>query len=312
MKVFSIITLIFLTLILVFLSCYLLVVRITFRYSLGRKNIAKRLDGKSGLINQYEIDLCWWDKYKFTELTIVSEDGLKLKGHYFKSTSSSNRVALLVHGYGSDFREMQPYAKMFVDMGYSVLVVENRAHGKSEGNMIGMGWFDKEDVLSWINVLVEKDEKCRIVLFGVSMGGAAVCMASGLNLPSNVVCAISDCAFANVYDQMKYVLMKKKETKARRVILKTFYKYMKRVYYFDLKTADAAIGLASCKIPVMFIHGKSDDFVPVENALKLAGKVPDYRKDVYLVENAGHAMSYVTNPRKYEFRVREFLKKYSM
>lgn len=306
MKIFSIIMLIFLGLILVVLSGYLLFVRITFRKVLGRKKLKKRLDSKSKFINQYDIDMCWWDKYKFTDLTIASEDGLKLKGHFYQN--SSNKTALLVHGYGSDYREMQNYAKMFIDMGYNVLVVENRAHGNSEGSMIGMGWFDKEDVLAWINVLVEKDAKCKIVLFGVSMGGTAVCMTAGLNLPSNVVCGISDCAFSNVYDQIQYVFLKK-DSKVKRYILNTFYKYLKRVYYFDLKESDAMISLQSCKIPMMFIHGKDDDYVPVENALKLAGKIPDYRKSVYIVEGAGHALSYVTNPMRYENKVREFLKK---
>lgn len=309
MKVFSIIMLIILGLILVVLAGYLLLVRITFRKALGRKNLSKRLDSKSKLINQYDIDLCWWDKYKFTELTIASEDGLKLKGHFYQS--GADKTALLIHGYGSDYREMQKYAKMFISMGYNVLVVENRAHGKSEGSMIGMGWFDKEDVLAWINVLVEKDPKCKIVMFGVSMGGTAVCMTAGLNLPSNVVCGISDCAFANVYDQIQYVFMKK-ESKMKKHILSTFYKYMKRVYYFDMKNADAMISLQTCKIPMMFIHGKDDDYVPVENAMKLAGKIPDFRKSVYLVDGAGHALSYVVNPMRYEFKVREFLKKYSM
>lgn len=309
MKIFSIIMLIILGLILVVLAGYLLLVRITFRKALGRKNLSKRLDSKSKLINQYDIDLCWWDKYKFTELTIASEDGLKLKGHFYQS--GVDKTALLIHGYGSDYREMQKYAKMFISMGYNVLVVENRAHGKSEGSMIGMGWFDKEDVLAWINVLVEKDPKCKIVLFGVSMGGTAVCMTAGLNLPSNVVCGISDCAFANVYDQIQYVFMKK-ESKLKKHILSTFYKYMKRVYYFDMKNADAMISLQTCKIPMMFIHGKDDDYVPVENAMKLAGKIPDFRKSVYLVDGAGHALSYVVNPMRYEFKVREFLKKYSM
>lgn len=309
MKIFSIIMLIILGLILVVLAGYLLLVRITFRKALGRKNLSKRLDSKSKLINQYDIDLCWWDKYKFNELTIASEDGLKLKGHFYQS--GSDKTALLIHGYGSDYREMQKYAKMFISMGYNVLVVENRAHGKSEGSMIGMGWFDKEDVLAWINVLVEKDPKCKIVLFGVSMGGTAVCMTAGLNLPSNVVCGISDCAFANVYDQIQYVFMKK-ESKLKKHILSIFYKYMKRVYYFDMKNADAMISLQSCKIPMMFIHGKDDDYVPVENAMKLAGKIPDFRKSVYLVDGAGHALSYVVNPMRYEFKVREFLKKYSM
>ena len=310
MKILSIVILSLMFAILVFLALYLIVVRIVYKKVLGRKDLKKRLDEKSGLINLYKIDICFWDKFKFEELTLISEDGLKLKAHYYKRAESA-KIAIVVHGYGSDYREMSNYCKMFIDMGYSVLALENRAHGKSEGNMIGMGYFDRLDILSWINFLTEREENCKIVLFGLSMGGTAVCNTLGETLPKNVVCAISDCAFDNLYNQFDFVFNKERN-KFKSKLLKIFYNYMCRAYDFDFKRADASDSVKKSRVPVMFIHGKEDDYVPIGDVYKLSSNLNEFKKDLYIVENAGHAMSYVVNPRRYEMRVREFLKKWGM
>ena len=91
-----------------------------------------------------------------------------------------------------------------------------------------------------------------------------------------------------------------------------FNSYMKRAYSFDLKNADASNCLKKNNLPVLFIHGKEDSYVPVDNVYRLTANLSDFKKDVYLAEQSGHAMSYVTNPRRYEIRVREFLKKWGM
>jgi len=304
MKVFSIIVIILMFLVLVFLTAYLLLMRVFFRRIFGRKNDTIRIEKNAKLLEVFNIDLCWWDKYKFEELTAISEDGLKLKAHYLNQGGKA--TALLVHGYGSNYKEMQNYAKLFAEMRCNILAVENRGHGKSEG-FIGMGWLDKEDVLTWVNLLVEKDALQKILLFGLSMGASAVCMATGLNLPKNVVGTISDCGFNNVYDQIDFVFNPKHQ-KFKKVLLNEFAKYMKRAYNFDLHLADCGIMLKKSRIPIMFIHGNQDNYVPKENVYKLANNLPEYRKNLYLVEDAGHAKSIVVNYRKYENRVREFLK----
>ena len=297
-------------LVLLILALYLLIVRIIYKKVFGKKKTLKRIEDKAGLIDLYKIDLCFWEKYKFEELTLVNDDGLKLKSHFY-DREGADKIAVVVHGYGSDYREMSNYSKMFVDMGYSVLVPENRAHGKSEGSMVGLGYYDRFDILAWIKVLSEKYKSSKIVLFGLSMGATAVCNTVGEDLPSNVVCAISDCAFENVYNQFEYVF-NPKQIKLRKKLLEMFNNYMIRAYNFDLKKADTGVSLKKSKIPVMFVHGKEDSYVPVENVYKLASKLGEHKKDVYIVENAGHAMCYPVNPRRYEFRVREFLKKWGV
>ena len=149
MRVFSIIVVVLLILLLAFLSLYLIVMRVIFHKVFSHKNTLKRLEKNAKYIDMYKIDVCWWDKFKFQDMTTISFDGLKLKGHFYDQ--NSDYTAIIVHGYSASFKEMQNYANMFVKMGYNVLLPENRGHGGSEG-FVGMGWLDKEDVLCWVNM----------------------------------------------------------------------------------------------------------------------------------------------------------------
>ena len=287
---------------------YLIIGRICFKIALARKSTASRIVNKemNKVIEQYKIDFCWWDKFTFETLSIKSRDGLKLVGHFLPN--SSNKLAIIVHGYGADYKEMQKYAKYFVEKNYNILAVENRAHGQSEGKMIGMGWLDRLDLVDWINFMVQKNSNYQIVLFGLSMGASTVCMASGEVLPSNVKAIISDCAFDNVYDAFKYVF-KKRTNLPVWPLLDIFNLYMKNAYNYDMKEADAKKMLKKCKVPILFIHGDADDFVPTYMVHKLYESTDEKLRQIYIVEGAGHALSYPNAGVKYERVLTGFLTK---
>ena len=308
MKIFSIVALVLVGLLLLGMILYLTVGGICFKIALSRKSTASRIVSKEmkKVLDSYKIDFCWWDKFKFEDLTLISKDGLKLVGHFLPN--SSDKLAIIVHGYGADYREMQRYAKYFVEENYNILAVENRAHGSSEGKMIGMGWLDRLDLVQWINLMVEKNPDFKIVLFGLSMGASTVCMASGENLPSNVKAIISDCGFDNVYNQIKYVF--KYRTKMPTwPVLNIFDVYLKSVYKFDMKNADAIKQVKKCKVPILYIHGDDDHFVPTENVYRLFNATNEKLRSLYIVNGAGHALSYPLAEGDYEKQLNMFLAK---
>ena len=308
MKIFAIIGLVIIGVMLLTMLMYLIIGRICFKIALARKSAASRIVNKemNKVIEQYKIDFCWWDKFSFETLSIKSRDGLKLVGHFLPN--SSNKLAIIVHGYGADYKEMQKYAKYCVEKNYNILAVENRAHGKSEGKMIGMGWLDRLDLVDWINFMVQKNSNYQIVLFGLSMGASTVFMASGEVLPSNVKAIISDCAFDNVYDAFKYVFKKRTHLPVW-PLLDIFNLYMKNAYNYDMKEADAKKMLKKCKVPILFIHGDADDFVPTYMVHKLYESKDEKLRQIYIVEGAGHALSYPNAGVKYERVLTGFLAK---
>ncbi len=312
MDIFAIVMICLLGLILVIMLVLILIGAGSFRMSMSAKSIAKKLAKANTKTNyeNYKIDHSWWDKQDCQTLTTKSYDELNLYAHLIENPKC-DKLAIIVHGYGGEYKDMNSYAQMFLKRGYNILAVECRAHGKSEGDMIGMGWLDRLDIKTWIDVMLERNKNYKILLFGQSMGASAVCMALGEKLPNNVICAISDCGFDNVYRQMYHVCRHHLKFLTKPTI-NIFNAYMKRTRNYDFKSADAVKQLKKCKVPVLFIHGKADDFVPVEMCYRLSEAIPEERREVLLVENASHIMSYATDPKAYTRAVNKFLDKYGM
>lgn len=306
MKIFAWIILGIIILIIFGLLYYLLVGELLYRIVFSRRSLSSRVLRKNidKKLKEYKIDLCWWDKHKFTKFSTVSFDQLKLVAHYYDA--NSNKTAIIVHGFGENYREMQQYCNFFFEKNFNMLVVDNRTHGESQGNSIGFGWMDRLDIISWINFLNEKTPNKKILLFGVSMGGAAVCCAAGEKLPENVVAVISDCAYDNVDRQITYIMRKIKLI--RKPLKKHLYSFAKRVHGFDIMEADVIKQVKNTKIPILYIHGKDDDFVPVENVYNLFNSTPENLRDKFIVDEAKHALSYPVAGVFYEKKINDFLK----
>ena len=101
-------------------------------------------------------------------MIIISNDSIQLKGKYLDH-EDEHRWVILIHGYKSSHENMTSYGAEYYQRGYNVVLPDNRAHGKSEGDYIGMGWLDKDDIACWVDWIIEKDSQAQIILHGVSM-----------------------------------------------------------------------------------------------------------------------------------------------
>ena len=307
MRVLAWIILAFIILIIVGMVYYLVVGEFLFRLAFSRKKSRVRKKQIDKQIKDFKIDLCWWQKQKLEKVSIKSFDGLKLVGHYLNN--NSNKTAIVFHGYGGEYHEMQQYCKFFFDKNFNVLVVDMRTHGESEGNCIGFGWLDRKDALSWIEFINNKTPDTNIVLFGISMGATTVCCVSGEDLPKNVVAIISDCAFSNLGNQIEFVVRKHKLL--WKFFKKHLYSYVKHVHDFDINQADAIKQVKNTNVPILFIHGQNDSFVPVENVTSLYNVTPSGQRSKYVEADADHAMAYSVGGVLYEKKINDFLKSYT-
>lgn len=256
--------------------------------------------------SQEEID--FWSKNNFADVCITSFDGLKLKGKFLDN--GSNCVAFLVHGYGGNYVDMAKYAEIFLKRGLDILVVDNRAHGTSEGDSVGMGWIDRLDVLSWCEFLSNLKSCYKVLLFGQSMGASAVCMASGEDLGCQVVGIIEDCGFDNTYSEVCYIYQKGRlHTK---FLLNMFTNYANRKNGYDMKKADAIKQLKKNNLPVLVIHGSADDFVPTEMGYKIYNSLNETRASIYIALDAKHTQSFDVDKKRYTKEINKFLDKWNI
>ena len=251
----------------------------------------------------------WIEEHGKTEALITSDDGLRLSGDIIPSDdeSRSHKWVLAVHGYGytGSRRAMYPYILPYLQRGYNALTPDLRAHGKSEGKYIGMGWLDRKDLVRWIELIVERDPEAEIVLHGVSMGGAAVMMTAGEELPENVTAVIDDCGYASVWqiftDEAKYLF----HIPAFPLIYTASAIAGLRAGY-TFQEASALTQIQKTKLPVLFIHGSKDNFVHTEVVYALFRACPT-RKELCVVEGAGHGDCYYMDPARYEESIFAFL-----
>ena len=247
------------------------------------------------------------DQSNYCDEEIESFDNLKLHG-YKINNENSNVWVITVHGYMGSGAKMAFYAENFYNMGYNVLVPDLRGHGKSEGDYIGMGWNDRKDILRWIDLILKENNNAKIILHGVSMGGATVMMTSGEKLPENVKCIIEDCGYSSVVDEFEdklkniFNLPKTPILQAADLVSR-----VRAGYWFS--DASSVNQLKKAKVPILFIHGDKDDFVPYDMLDKVYNAA-DVEKEKLVVEGAEHAKSAYVNPELYWNTISNFINKH--
>lgn len=238
----------------------------------------------------------------------INNQGLNQVAWYVPASEETTKTVIAVHGFTNSKKNMKAYAYLFHQLGYNVLVPDNVAHGDSEGELIGYGWNDRLNVVKWSEYLVEEKHATDINLFGVSMGAATVMMASGETLPSEVKTIIEDCGYTSVWDELEFQAKDMYNLPAFPILYEVS-AISKLRAGFSYGQASSVKQLEKNKLPVLFIHGDKDDFVPTEMVYTnyAATKGP---KELYLVVGAGHAKSFETNPSAYAAKIASFLKKY--
>lgn len=246
------------------------------------------------------------EKSNYSDKYIESYDKLQL--HSYVVTQNSNKWAIVVHGYGGSGKLMSDKSKYFYDMGYNVLIPDLRGHGKSEGDYIGMGWKDRLDIISWINFIIKENPNAEIVLHGTSMGAATVLMTSGENLPSNVKAIVADCAYTSAWDEFSYQLETYLKVPSY-YILNVTNMVTKLKAGYSLKEASALECVKKATVPILYIHGDKDKFVPYSMMDKLYDATSS-PKEKLTIDGGEHANSDLVSPFLYWLTVEDFLNQY--
>lgn len=243
------------------------------------------------------------------DVYIRSHDGLRLHATFVPCTYFSRKVVIAVHGYNSygmfDMSSVVPY---FRGMGFNVIIVDNRAHGSSEGKYIGFGWLDRMDILNWIRYATSRfGQNCEILLHGVSMGAATVLMTCGeAALPHQVKGVIADCPFAGAYEEFGYIMRSNYRVPGRPLLYFASGVCRLRAGY-SFRDCSTLRAVKNIRIPVLFIHGTDDTFVPPKMTEKMYKACHAKQKYLYMVPKATHCYSAFQDMNAYVRQVSDFV-----
>ena len=252
-----------------------------------------------------------FDQLKKTKKTLTT-DGLKLDAWYVAADQPTHKTVVIVHGFRQDKSAMRQYGELFHQLGYNVLMPDNRGAGASQGKFISYGYYDKTDVIAWTKQLTKEDPTSDITLFGLSMGAATVMMASGQkSLPSSVSSIIEDCGYSGVWDEITYQAKASYHIPAFPLVYSVSLENKIRQGWF-FQEAKSTTALAKDHLPILLIHGSADTYVPTkmvyENYKAVKSGTP---KSLLIVKGAAHAKSFETNPKLYRTTVSAFMSRYN-
>lgn len=227
---------------------------------------------------------------------------------WFIPNGESHRYAVICHGYTCCGKAMRHRAKPFYDMGFNILLPDARAHGGSSGEMIGMGWPERRDIVDWIYAILKRDKDAEIILFGESMGAATVMMTAGEVLPENVKLVIEDCGYTDVSEELGFT-MRKKYRMPEFPVLHAASLLCRARCGFTFRKASAVEQLRRCKLPVLFLHAEKDEVVPYPMVFKLFEAAAG-EKELVTFPEAGHCQCAESDPELYWGTIRRFIEKH--
>ncbi len=240
-------------------------------------------------------------------VAINAYDGVRLVGHIYHA-EAPKRVIIAMHGWRSSWsQDFGTIAEFWKNSGCTVIYAEQRGQNESGGKSMGFGITERRDCISWINYSNKIfGTSLPTYLAGVSMGATSVLMAAEFDLPANVAGIIADCGFTNPDDIWRHVVRKN---------LGVSYKLRRRMAFFIYKrktgvcpnSSSTIRAMEKCRVPVLFIHGDEDSFVPPEMTL-MNYEACRAEKRLLIAPGANHGMSHYVDRERYENAFIDFFK----
>ncbi len=252
----------------------------------------------------------WIRETEPEQVSVQSKDGLCLRGDLYRHPNARG-TALLLPGWTDVKEYLFAETKLLYDCGLHVLAVDERAHGSSEGEFTTFGAKESEDAWQWIAWLKEQGFE-KLMVMGRSMGAATAMLTAAMDTGHTLLCAIEDSGFTSMRDEMTYFV----RSRARWVppFLYTLLSLMsapiiRRKAGFGVSEASPVDRLPACGVPMLFIHGEEDRFVPFDMMADLVKAHPG-PKESMSVPGATHVNSLLTDTPGYRKKVRDFINQY--
>ena len=251
------------------------------------------------------------EEYGIERYYMLSERGEKLTAYLMKPEKESNVYAFCAHGYRSDAKgEFCKIAHYYLQKGINVFMPDHVASGESEGLHCTFGHNESADCLKWLAYMKDSfGSDIKIILHGISMGAATVMMMSGNDaLPKNVMLTISDCGYSTAVGEFTEKLKAMKLPAG--LIIQGVNAVNKLTLGFDFYQIRPVDSVRNAKIPMLFIHGTGDTFIPHSMCQEVYDACGSEHKEILYIEGADHAQSYPTDKETYSAKLDEMIDKY--
>lgn len=249
-------------------------------------------------------DISWYDTIKKQDYTVKSYDGYVLHVQKLFNSQPSDRYILISHGYTDNHIGSLKYSRMYLDLGFNVILYDLRGHGENEPTFCTYSIRERRDLEALIRDSRARYPEAKVFgIHGESLGSATSIAVLEYKPPIDFV--VADCGFSEITTVMQGGLrgmhLPAWLVHWASVCAKVRFGY----YYHQMRPIDS---LADNRIPILFIHGDRDDFIIPAHSQKMQKATKGY-SELHLIPGATHAASILTAPEDYKRYVQAFLQK---
>ena len=245
------------------------------------------------------------DGATLSPVSISAADKVALYAWEVKPANANGDTVLVLHGMGGDRTEMEDYAEMFLRNGFSVLMPDARAHGKSGGEVATYGLLERNDVHKWVEWLLSHQSASCVYGFGESMGAAQ--LLQSLETEPRF-CAVAAESSFSTFREVAYDRMGQRFHTGPWVgrtilwpVVESAFLFVRVRYGFDMDRVSPEDAVAASRVPVLLIHGEADANIPIRHSRAIAAR--NGTVVLWEVPNTGHSGAIGTSPKEFEVHV---------
>lgn len=243
-------------------------------------------------------------EYPYQTVRLFTKDSLSLEAWYIPVDSSRGTV-ILFHGLGGNKSNVLKQAYEFRHLGFNVMLVDLRAHGKSDGNTTTMGFRESEDVKLAYDYILKKGER-NIILYGISLGAVVITKAfyDYDITPYRIILEIPFSNFKRLIGARGNMLGFPEKPFGSFI---TFWASVERGFNGFKQNTSKYVQKINC--PVLMQCGATDFFAPAAERNVVFENIPSSEKKLVIYENAAHQPLLYVDPLRWRQEISDFVSK---
>lgn len=269
------------------------------------------------LLQKGEIEPSWLGR-PWESARISSPQGYELAVHGLPG--GGRKLAVFQHGITWNWVAVIQYMEIFRKAGWSVVAFDSRGHGESGGRGPSFGIREKDDLAAVVSYATSHyPAEDGLVVFGLSLGAATVLQYGAKYAPRGSEARppipdalIADCSFSDLSLALRARLADIRVLPPLKPLVVALVDLLCRALSgFSLRASSPGRAALETDLPILFIHGLADAYVPSSMSVRMARRrkelCPEALTELCLIPGAGHARSLKTNPGAYEEAIFGFL-----
>lgn len=253
----------------------------------------------------FDIGMEWDAQYKACKRPVEIKSGrFHLKGEYFDF--GNRRAVIIIAGRMESLLYSYYFGEPYRKAGYNVLVIDNRAHGESDGVISSLGYREYKDILRWAALLHDTYHNDSVFLHGICIG-----CSTALFVLTNKKCPeyLSGMAAEGMY-KCFFVSFTKHFEERNKPMFPLGWITMFYVWLFagaNVVTDGPYKRIVNMQKPLLMLHSREDPYSIPENAQKLYDACPAAYKRLVWFPTAGHSRIRINHTEAYDKAIGDFL-----